>query len=155
MVDWRLDEVLAGLRDGRLLGDAAFAGHDLPALLAERQQQGYLGNYSGASDELSHRWRLLPVHPDHRGLFEAIRSAAYDTAHAALGRHQPDEDLTCELSTLVMQEFEFIAQSRAVLWEHPWVDGLWEAYRAGGLPAGPWPFVPEGWRELGRTRRCS
>lgn len=142
MVDWRLDEILGGLRGGRLLGDAAFDGHDFTALLDGRQQQGYLGNYATVSNELYHRWRLLPVHPDHRVLFGAIRTAACEAARAALGRRLPDQDPATELSIIIMQEFDFITQSRAVLWEDAWVDGLWAEYKAGRLPVGPWSFTP-------------
>lgn len=142
MVDWRLDEILGGLRDGLLLGDAAFAGRDLAAILSERQGQGYLGHYHTVSNELRHRWRLLPIHPDHLGLFEAVRTAAYDAARAGVFARHPADDPTTELAVIVMQEFEFIAQSRAVLSEDAWVDGLWAAYRDGQLPAGPWSFTP-------------
>ena len=152
MVDWRIDEILDGLRDGRLLGATAFARADIPSLLAERATPGYESNYGSADRELSARCRILPVHPDHLALLQSIRKATYDTALTGLLRCiQGDDRPALELATLIEQELVCITQSRAALWEHPWVDKMWEAYRAGGLPTGPWSFDPTKWLELGRT----
>ena len=153
MVDWRLDEILDGLRDGRrLLGVTAFAEADIPSLLAERSTQGYESNYVSADCELSARYRILPVHLDHRAIFQSIRKAACDAALTGLlDKHLSDKCRARDLATLIEQEVVCIAQSRVVLWEHPWVDKMWGAYRIGGLPTGPWTFDPTQWLELGRT----
>jgi hypothetical protein len=140
MIDWRLDAILAGLESGSLLGPATFAAGGFDRVLADRQGQEYLGDYSRVGDELGRRWQVLPVHPDHRELCEAIHRRAYESARAALSACAEDADVAAELATFIGQEFDFIAQSRAVQWADGWVDGLWAVYKAQRLPSGPWTW---------------
>ena len=137
MIETRLDEMLTMLRRGDILGDEAFSSVDLWEALNIRENETYRYFFS---NELSSRWRILPIHADLRGVFEDLQAESYSRSRqqiAAAATNLVDRDndvLVNDLSNRIQQEIGEIAMSRATEYATPWHDALWECYSRNEIP---------------------
>ena len=145
MIETRTDQILAMLRDGRILSGAAFQTADLFKALEIRETDMHRHFFS---NELDTHYRILPIHKDIRGIVSDIHDESY--AHsknqirlALANTNDYDSQILIEqLSTQIQQELVGIAKSRAVEgWqiqhnrnETPWHDLLWKSYAQNQIP---------------------
>ena len=137
MIEARLDQMLTMLRRGEILGDAAFANVDLRDALNIRESDTYRYFYLS---ELDNRWRILPIHPDLRGVFADLNVESYIRAKQQISASLSDSNvresqtLIQELSNRIQQEIGQIAKSRATEYPTPWHDALWHSYSQNEIP---------------------
>ena len=93
MIETRIDQMLSLARAGKILSESAFSGVSPTDALQLRELDSQYRNYN--DNQISDRWRILPIHPDIRGAFEELRDLTYSIA---MGRIQQltnaDDDTT-------------------------------------------------------------
>ena len=137
MIETRLDQMLAMLRSGDILGDVAFTSLNMVEALNIRESDTDRHYYQ---NELDDRWRILPIHPDLRGVFKELhtetRARAEQQISAALYNFsdRDSQTLICNLSDRIQQEIGQIAKSRATEYPTPWHDALWSSFARNEIP---------------------
>ena len=134
MIETRIDKMLSLARAGKILSESAFSGVSPTDALQLRELDSQYRNYN--DNQISDRWRILPIHPDIRGAFEELRDLTYSIA---MGRIQQltnaDDDTThLVLSSHITQEIEYIAMCRGTQYYTEWYDQLWACYLRDEIP---------------------
>ena len=139
MIETRLDHILDLVKSGHILTEGAFAAADLHEALTMREF-----NYEHRSfylRELEARWRILPLHPDLRGIVDELEYVTNDVLVQELhiyndcdSDRRSGEELVSSLVFHIQNEICEIAKSRVTEYHTEWYRDLWKIYQQDHIP---------------------
>lgn len=134
MIETRMDQMLSLVREDKILSESAFASVDLKEALRLRDLDGQYRYFH--DNEIFQRWKILPIHPDLRGVFEELHGTVYALANERIRKFTDAKDDTTHLvlSDRISQEMDFIAMCRGTEFYTDWYDQLWICYQRDEIP---------------------
>ena len=134
MIKTRIDEMLSLVRDNKILSESAFAAVQLKKALHLRDFDSQYRYYH--DNEIYQRWKILPIHPDIRGVFNELHDTvqAITNERARKFSNADDDTTNLILSDRITQEIDYIAMCRATEFYTDWYDQLWACYERDQIP---------------------
>jgi hypothetical protein len=121
-------EMLAAIDSGTICGPATFEGVDCDAVLdALDGSPAYEAERLKLKDSVDHAWELAAPSPVIRDLAERIRKHVFLAVSEASGQH--------EIASYVSDDFDLIVRARVAGVKSAFLERLWAAYQAQGLPS--------------------
>ena len=114
----------------RLLSEEVLAAYDWDGLLDARDSHGdFEAQWLRVSADIDELMCTRKVEKEVQQLAEDIRRESFLAVSRVTSQH--------ELASYVSDDFELIARAAATGYDDPWLNGLWMAYKANGLPKPP------------------
>jgi hypothetical protein len=114
----------------RLLSEEVLAAYDWDGLLDARDSDGdFEAQWLRVSAGINELMSAAKVETEARQFAEDIGRELFLAVSQITGGH--------ELASYVADDFELIARAVATGYDDPWLNGLWMAYKANGLPEPP------------------